>query len=510
MHLVANAPALTFTNALSITYYAGIGMATASNNFVAGAVQGDLVLGAFNTSSILFCNNNTNTLRMSLNGSGAAIFSGSVTGRGPKSQIIADGNSVGAGILLSNSIVGVNRRNWGIFTEQNVEGDFAIKCSTASGGDAQNGNTRLAILNDGNVGISTSSPQGKLDISSGLRNGTTSTLFMGADADSSSGTRTNNTRKLASIATPSYTNANRPVFGIAMDNQVSDNFIYIGGAYSGYNAATTIAFSTGATNNTETGSERMRITSGGNVGIGTSSPTYLLQVNSSTTAAHIHLTNSTTGNTSNDGTRLFAAGLDAYLANREAGAIIFETSDTERMRITSGGYVGINTQSPRGYFNVKNGSGELVLSQGNGRDIQAIFNGSQGNMDLSCNNLYISYLGTGTVYSNGGVLTNTNPSDANLKENITDLTFGLNEILQLRPVSYDWKNNVANQSTQYGFIAQEVQKVLPQLVTEFDSYEDEKREVSIKRLGLDKDAIFVSLVKAIQELEARIKQLENK
>ncbi len=189
--------------------------------------------------------------------------------------------------------------------------------------------------------------------------------------------------------------------------------------------------------------------------------------------------------------------------------MIFGTNNTERMRITSGGYVGINTQSPRGYFNVKNGSGELVLSQGNGRDIQAIFNGSQGNMDLSCNNLYISYLGTGTVYSNGGVLTNTNPSDANLKENITDLTFGLNEILQLRPVSYDWKNNVANQSTQYGFIAQEVQKVLPQLVTEFDSYEDEKREVSIKRLGLDKDAIFVSLVKAIQELTQKVNELER-
>jgi hypothetical protein len=118
LHLVANAPALTFTNAISLTYYAGIGMATASNNFVTGAVQGDLVLAAFNTSSIILSNNNTNTIRMRLDGSGAAIFSGSVTARGPKSQIIADGNSVGAGILLSNSIVGVNRRNWGIFTEQ--------------------------------------------------------------------------------------------------------------------------------------------------------------------------------------------------------------------------------------------------------------------------------------------------------------------------------------------------------------------------------------------------------
>ncbi len=181
-----------------------------------------------------------------------------------------------------------------------------------------------------------------------------------------------------------------------------------------------------------------------------------------------------------------------------------------RMVISNSGYVGVNTSSPRGILNTKNGTGELVFSQINGRDIEAIANGSRGNLDILANNLYISYLGTGTVYSNGGVLTNTNPSDKNLKENITDLSFGLNEILQLRPVSYDWKNNPTNQSTQYGFIAQEVKEILPQLVTEFDSFEDEEREISIKRLGLDKEAIFVSLVKAIQELKAEIDILKSK
>jgi len=147
LHLVANAPALTFTNALSLTYYAGIGMATASNNFVTGAVQGDLVLAAFNTSSIILSNNNTNTIRMRLDGSGAAIFSGSVTARGPKSQIVVDGNSVGAAISLTNSIVGVNRRNWLIGTEENVEGDFVIKRSTVSGGSANT--TVLSMSRDG-------------------------------------------------------------------------------------------------------------------------------------------------------------------------------------------------------------------------------------------------------------------------------------------------------------------------------------------------------------------------
>ena len=62
-----------------------------------------------------------------------------------------------------------------------------------------------------------------------------------------------------------------------MDNQVSNNFIYIGGVYSGYNAATTIIFSTGLTTTTETGTERMRITNSGSVGIGITNPTAKIQ-----------------------------------------------------------------------------------------------------------------------------------------------------------------------------------------------------------------------------------------
>jgi hypothetical protein len=164
LHLVGNVPALTFTNALSSTYYAGIGMATASNNFVTGSVQGDLALGAFNTSSILFYNNNTNTMRLRLDGSGAAIFSGSVTARGPKSQIVVDGNSVGAGISLTNTIVGSDRRNWGIFTEENVAGDFVIKRSTTSGGSA---NTNVLSLSRDGAATFSSLGTGTVNATSG-------------------------------------------------------------------------------------------------------------------------------------------------------------------------------------------------------------------------------------------------------------------------------------------------------------------------------------------------------
>jgi hypothetical protein len=112
--------------------------------------------------------------------------------------------------------------------------------------------------------------------------------------------------------------------------------------------------------------------------------------------------------------------------------------------------------------------------------------------------VYIASLGTGLVYSNGGTLTSTNPSDSRLKTNISDISWGLKEINQLRPVSYYLKTDTIGQGTQYGFIAQEVQEVMPELIKTF------KGEDEVDYLGLDKEGIYATLVKAIQELNAKL------
>ena len=122
-------------------------------------------------------------------------------------------------------------------------------------------------------------------------------------------------------------------------------------------------------------------------------------------------------------------------------------------------------------------------------------------MRLNSTGLTLASLGTGLVYSNSGLLTSTNPSDARLKTDIIDLGYGLSAILALRPVSYKWLSDTVNQGTQYGFIAQEVQQVMPELVKEFETTEDGE---TVTRLGLEKEGIYVALVKSVQELNANL------
>ena len=138
-----------------------------------------------------------------------------------------------------------------------------------------------------------------------------------------------------------------------------------GGAGYLWNRATN--FLSFGTSNTE----RMRIDSSGNVGIGTSSPTGYGTVNlnlNSSGDTMIHLTNTTSGTASSDGFDILLTGLNAQLINREAGYVSVYTSNTERMRIDSSG----NLQFNSGYGSVATAYGCRAWVNFNGTGVVAI------------------------------------------------------------------------------------------------------------------------------------------
>ena len=143
-----------------------------------------------------------------------------------------------------------------------------------------------------------------------------------------------------------------------------------------------------------------------------------------------------------------------------------------------------------------------TLSSVTTRPIFSISNtGSPSNFLVNANGtISLSSLGTGTVYSNSGTLTNTNPSDPRLKHDITDLRYGLDEILQLQPKTFYYNSDSTNKSLKYGFLTTDVITIMPDMVRDLDgTYK-----------GLETDGIYVTLVNAIKQLAARVKELENK
>jgi hypothetical protein len=181
-------------------------------------------------------------------------------------------------------------------------------------------------------------------------NGTALTLDNSGAATFSSSV-TANTTVTARVGYTTPGNSTNPFFDDALifnpsGNGTSIAKISVGNQYSSdYGTALKFTLNQGSGPNLPI--DVMTLRSTGNVGIGTSSPTFAdgmgLHINNNTGAARLHLTNNTTGGAATDGSEFTLAGSDLYIINNESANTLFYNGGSPRMTITSGGNVCINT-----------------------------------------------------------------------------------------------------------------------------------------------------------------------
>lgn len=91
-------------------------------------------------------------------------------------------------------------------------------------------------------------------------------------------------------------------------------------------------------------------------------------------------------------------------------------------------------------------------------------------------------------------------SDQRLKRNIEPIAYGLDTVMQLRPVQFDW---IEGGKHDIGLVAQDVLPIVPELVEEWAGEQGQQSTLSLR-----KDALVAVLIKAVQELTARVEALE--
>jgi hypothetical protein len=284
-----------------------------------------------------------------------------------------------------------------------------------------------------------------------------------------------------------------------------------------YPAADTFAVTTG-------GTERYRVDSSGNLGVGVTPSAW----GSTYRALQIGIGTSLTGVT-ND--------VDANLTNNArfdgTNWKYLASSPAERYRIAAGTHFWYNAASGTGGNNITwtqamtlDASGRLLIGtadagSNSGIGLKAAYSATApyfatvGSSVSATDYSYLLYSTGGTpafkfYVSYSGTVSATSAvisviSDARLKENVQDIDVGLAAILSLKPRKFDWKEGRGkNIKSDRGFIAQEFETVFPNLI---DEWKDPAPEGEAPYKSVRADLIPV-LVKAIQELTARVQTLE--
>ncbi len=100
-------------------------------------------------------------------------------------------------------------------------------------------------------------------------------------------------------------------------------------------------------------------------------------------------------------------------------------------------------------------------------------------------------------------------SDQKLKENISDARNYLDDLDQLRVRKYSFIADQADEATHLGLIAQEVEQIFPNLISEVKDVDDDGNDLGTTTKSVKFSVLTFMMLKAIQELKARIETLEG-
>jgi hypothetical protein len=386
-------------------------------------------------------------------------------------------------INVANRITFSNTVNFGVFAGTAPVAGFYLPTTnnlvftTAS-------TERVRIDSAGNMGIGTASPGAKLDVrgsSTFLINSSNPTAWISSDSG---------------LSTQSmYMQVNTTSSDTRLGSYTSHPLVFL-------------------TSNTE----RMRIRTDGQVGIGTTVTlgNATLNVNQGVVARTAAASAITpyyqlyNGNASTD--------LKTWrIAGNTDGSMGFETvndvynSAQERMRITSAGFVGIGgaTSPSAGEKLTVNSTGQYVCWMNQSTNTSG-FHVLRLGLNPNNNNTssYFLHGNTNTVgnwflYGNG---TMSFSSDQRLKKNIETTRDGyVEDLCRLRVVKYNWRNDDNSTPKELGLIAQEVAEVFPNLV--LDDQVGVSEDDSTHYKSLKYSVLPFMLLKAIQEQQALITTL---
>ena len=271
--------------------------------------------------------------------------------------------------------------------------------------------------------------------------------------------------------------------------------------------------------------ERVRVDTSGRVGIGTTSPSYKLD-----TSGSVRIKEDTnknlifTGGISEIGsvTGFFALN-DAESAlvpfGMRAEDIRFATGSAERARIDSSGRLLIGTSSSLGtYLTQINfaGSGTNGLyvnsssTSGDGSTMLAFVRASTPNNTIPVISYSDSTAGRFELRNNGGLANysanNVNLSDRNSKKDISPATGTWDCLKEWEIVNFRYKDQPDDADLNLGVIAQQVAESCPEVITVFQEATEDQPE----KLGVKDQQMMWMAIKALQEAQLRIEELEAK